>query len=72
MALAINQQPADTSLTFLPRANTTDEELLSVLPKSTLDGVKALKLAIDDRFDSNAIANTATEMPSCRSHILRP
>lgn len=47
-------------------------ELLFVLPRSTLDGIKALKHAIDDKFDSEVIPSTITELPSRRSHMLRP
>ncbi len=72
MAFAINQQSAGTSPPNPLNANTTDEELLSVLPQSTLDGVKALKDAIADDFESKAIPSTVYELPSRGSHLLRP
>lgn len=72
MATMINQQPTGTSLASLFTTRVADEKLLSVFPQSTLDGVKALKHAIDDSFGPSAIARNVTELPSRRSHILRP
>lgn len=72
MAVVIKPQHTGSFLSEPFELSATDAETLSVLPLSTLDGVKALKQAIDDDFNSKAIPSTVRELPSRRSHLLRP